>query len=185
MAGARTLPGRSDTPLLTAACRFTPSGTARCLGPLRRLALPTTYRIRSRKSTSATWRPASFDSRSPPSENSMMMAVSRRAVKSVPAQVASKARRSSSDSTAFSGSPGAGVLIPAVASRSVSPSLCSQRQNAALRRTTPGRCCSTAFRGPRLTASPASAGGPARPAQLQGDARPASRPGSARRSGRP
>jgi hypothetical protein len=58
----------------------------------------------------------------------MTMAVSRRAVKSVPAQVANKARRSASDSTAVSGSPGAGVLIPSVASRSVSPSLWSQRQ---------------------------------------------------------
>jgi hypothetical protein len=57
-----------------------------------------------------------------------MMAVSRRAVKPVPAQVASRARRSASDRTGVSGSPGAGVLIPAVASWSASPSLWSQRQ---------------------------------------------------------
>ena len=58
----------------------------------------------------------------------MMMAVSRRAVKSVPAQVASRARRSASARTGVSGSPGAGVLMPAVASRAASPSLWSQRQ---------------------------------------------------------
>ena len=58
----------------------------------------------------------------------MMTAVSRRAVKSVPAQVESRARRSASARTGVSGSPGAGVLIPAVASWSASPSLWSQRQ---------------------------------------------------------
>ena len=58
----------------------------------------------------------------------MMMAVSRRVVKSVPAQVASSTRRSASERTGVSGSPGAGVLIPAVASRLASPSASSQRQ---------------------------------------------------------
>jgi hypothetical protein len=57
-----------------------------------------------------------------------MIAMSRRAVKSVPARVASRARSSSSDSTVVSGSPGAGALIPAVASSSASPSLWSHRQ---------------------------------------------------------
>jgi hypothetical protein len=57
-----------------------------------------------------------------------MMAVSRRAVKSVPEQVPSRARRSASERTGVSGSPGAGVLIPAVASRSVSPSVSIHRQ---------------------------------------------------------
>jgi hypothetical protein len=59
----------------------------------------------------------------------MMMAVSRRAVKSVPAQMGSRARRSASARTGVSGSPEAGVLIPAVAFWSASPSLWSQRQN--------------------------------------------------------
>ncbi len=54
--------------------------------------------------------------------------VSRRAVKSVPAQVASRARRAASERTGVSGSPGAGVVIPAVASWSASPSLSSQGQ---------------------------------------------------------
>jgi hypothetical protein len=53
----------------------------------------------------------------------MMMAVSRRAVQSVPAQVARSARRSASDRTGVSGSPGAGVLTPAVASWSASLAL--------------------------------------------------------------
>ena len=65
--------------------RLDPSGTARGRGPLPRLAFPPTYTIRSRRSTSGTWRPAGSDSRSPPSRNSMMTAASRRRWRAGPA----------------------------------------------------------------------------------------------------
>ena len=78
-------------------------------------------------------------------------------------QVASSRRRSSSDSTAVSGSPGGGVLIPAVASRSVSRSAWSQRQKCRIAANHPRavlleRVCRTSTSQPRTCWRSSSAG---------------------------
>src|SRR6266545_2273355 len=66
--------------------------------------------MRPARSTSATWRPASSERRSPPSTKSRMMAVSRRETKSCPAQVASSRRRSSTERTGVARRGGADPL---------------------------------------------------------------------------